>query len=133
MRNSEIFDNTIREMATLLGIDKGEMYDMVLDNARAWLMEWTGDRTAAEVWEATPEFWVWWRSLWLDTDLLHLDRLSKLDLLEIRMHGDGMEQYRRWHDPRLICTSPNSAVYESFHRLVKHMAGACEKAMSFII
>jgi hypothetical protein len=134
MYNGKLFDQKIDEMAGHLGIDPVDMYDLVIDNARAWLLAWTGgNEDTARLWEATPEFWAWWRSLWLDTDLMHLDRMSKLDLLEIRRHGDGMAQYRRWHDPGLIEARPNSVIYESFHRLVKRMGTAYRELAASIL
>lgn len=133
MYNAKIFDQTIAEMSANLGLAPDEMYDMVIDNAHAWLMEWTGSEEAVKTWEATPEFWVWWRSLWLDTDMLHLSRLNDCHFEYIRNEGIGLDQYQKWHDPKLIQASPNSVVYESFHRMVKHMAGACKQAINFII
>ena len=133
MYNGRLFDKKIEELAAHLGMDPPDMYDLVIDNARLWLTDWTGSADAARVWEVTPEFWVWWRSLWLDTDLLHLDRLSKLDLLEIRRSGRGPKLYARWHDPRLIEATPNSVIYESFHKLVKQMGRAARELAASIL
>lgn len=117
MYNAKLFDNTIAEMSQRIGIDTDEMYDMVIDNARDWLMDWTGDEESTKAWESTPEFWAWWRAIWMDTDLLYLGDPGMLEY--IKEQGDGLINYRMWHSPSRIRARPNSVVYESFHKLVK--------------
>lgn len=118
------FDQSLDFMCEQLGMRKEELTNMLLDNAKTFLEQWVGEEHEQEIsmWLGMPAFWVWWRQVWYQTDMRYLQDCSKLDFLQWRTRGEGMEIYRRWHQVERISYRPPSGIVSSWHKLIKSVA-----------
>lgn len=122
MLNAEQFDEHMERVASLLGVKIDKMYDLILDHGRLWLLDHTGDHKYVAMWESLPEFWVWWRQIWMQIDdaLFAPNGPIKLDGSVI-YHAGLYDYYVKAHTPGNIKWIPTHVVFAKFHQLLKKM------------
>lgn len=122
--NASKFDQSLDFLCEQMGMRREAVTDLLIDNAKTFLEQWIGEEHQEEVsmWMELPDFWVWWRQVWFSTDKRYIHSCSKLDLLEWKARGLGMEVYCRWHRPERISMRPSSAIVSSWHKLIKSVA-----------
>lgn len=108
------FNKHVEKMAQHLTMSEEAIYNMFLDTADEYLISYAGTKNAANIWKATPEFWGWWKQVWLNRDNMVLRRYPE----RIRAHN-RQQLYKIWHDPQFIHMTPNSIVYDGFMRTMK--------------
>jgi len=108
------------QVCRLLGWTEMEMVDFQLDSGKVYLLNYVGEKWAADMIQNSHVFWSWWLNHWYSRDKEFLV-YSGMDLLDRRRK---VTLYLLMHDGRELSRSirPSAVILQdSYARMVQEM------------
>lgn len=108
-------DELRAEVAQLLCVSEEEITNSMLDAGLDYLRDFLGEGDV-QSFAAIPEYWSWFRLMWLNADLHFVNAMKRKPglLTGIKKHGVGLETYAKHHWYEMKEKRPVSSVLSLF-------------------